>query len=337
MPGTSVKRGAGAIPPAAQRQALEWQVTFWSGEVTAAERTAFRQWLAADPLHERAWQAVQRVDDLLAGVPAGIGGRVLRLPGAGSALRPGRRTVLRALGWLAAGGVLAGAGRETPQWQTASAEHATRRGERRDIVLADGTRVSLNTATAIDVVFDGERRLIVLHDGEILVTTAPDAATPKRPFIVHTRQGSLQALGTRFSVRREEGAVQVAVYEGAVEIRPRDEAALRHRLDAGQQARFDARAVAAGDPAEPLEAAWARGLLVAERRPLGDFLAQLGRYRPGIVRCDPAVADLVVSGVYPLDDTDRILAALAEALPVRVDYATRYWVTVRARPDPAAR
>jgi len=64
---------------------------------------------------------------------------------------------------------------------------------------------------------------------------------------------------------------------------------------------------------------------------LADFLVQLSRHRPGVVRCDPAVAELVVSGVYPLDDTDRVLAALAQALPVRADYATRYWVTVRAR------
>ncbi len=322
---------AGAIPQAVHRQALEWQVTFWSGEVTPHERTAFRRWLAADPLHERAWRDVQRVDDMLAAVPAGVGSRVLRLPGAGVGARPdarrGRRNVLRALGWLAAGGVLALGVRETPQWRTASADHATRSGERRDFVMDDGTRVSLNTATAVDIRLDAERRLVVLHHGEILVDTAPDG----RPFFVQTPYGRLQALGTRFSVRRSDSAIHVAVFEGAVEIRPRDEPALRRRVDAGTQTRFDSRAIAPGRPADPLETAWTRGLLVAERMRLADFLGQLGRHRPGVVRCDPAIAELVVSGVYPLDDTDRVLAALAEALPVRVEYTTAYWVTVRAR------
>lgn len=331
--GEAFPHDAGAIPQAVHRQALEWQVTFWSGEVSADERAAFRRWLATDPLHERAWRDVQRVDDMLSAVPTSIGSRVLRLPGAdiGPGARHGRRNVLRALAWLAAGGVLGLGLRETPQWRTASADHATRGGERREIVLDDGTRVSLNTATAVDIRFDAERRLVVLHDGEILVSTAAEGATPARAFLVQTRHGSLKALGTRFSVRGDDGAVRVAVYEGAVEITPRGAPSLRERLDAGRQARFDSRSIDGRAAADPFEAAWARGLLVAERMRLAELLGQLGRYRAGVLRCDPAVADLVVSGVYPLDDTDRVLAALAEALPVRVEYTTPYWVTVRAR------
>jgi len=79
------------------------------------------------------------------------------------------------------------------------------------------------------------------------------------------------------------------------------------------------------------DAAWTRGLLIVERLRLEDFLVELGRHRAGALRCDPAVRDLIVSGVYPLDDTELALATLAQALPVRVDRVTRYWVTVRAR------
>lgn len=327
MTRASTDNAAAAMPQKVRRQALEWQVTFWSGEVTAAEQSAFRQWLAADPAHEHAWRDVQRVDGMLAAVPASLGGRVLRQP---KSKPERRRTVLRVLGWLAAGGVLSLSVRETPQWQTATAGYRTRTGERRDIVLEDGTRVCLNTATAIDVRFDGERRVVVLHDGEILVDTAPDTLAVKRPFIVQTRHGSLQALGTRFSVRREEQGIEMAVYEGAVEIRPRN-TRQQQRVAAGQQTRFDADAIDAVVGADPLDAAWTKGLLVAERMRLSDFLLRLERHRPGVLRCDPEVAGLVVSGVYPLEDTDRVLAALAEALPVRVEHATRYWVAVRAR------
>ncbi|WP_370444251.1 hypothetical protein [Candidatus Burkholderia verschuerenii] len=51
---------------------------------------------------------------------------------------------------------------------------------------------------------------------------------------------------------------------------------------------------------------------------LADFLSEIGRYRRGVVRCDASIADLRLSGTYPLDDTDRVLAALAHALPVRI-------------------
>ncbi|KAG0759335.1 hypothetical protein G6F57_017955 [Rhizopus arrhizus] len=63
---------------------------------------------------------------------------------------------------------------------------------------------------------------------------------------------------------------------------------------------------------------------------LDAFVAELARYRSGLLRCDPAVADLRVSGVFSLRDTDRALDNLTRGLPVTVAYRSRYWVTVRA-------
>ncbi|MOA40347.1 fec operon regulator FecR [compost metagenome] len=70
-------------------------------------------------------------------------------------------------------------------------------------------------------------------------------------------------------------------------------------------------------------------MLVVSRMRLDDFLAELGRYRRGRLGCDPAVAHLLVSGAYPLADTDRVLAALTSSLAVQVHFLSRYWVTVR--------
>jgi len=61
---------------------------------------------------------------------------------------------------------------------------------------------------------------------------------------------------------------------------------------------------------------------------LGDFVATLARYRRGHLGCNPAVADLLLTGSYPLDDLDRILAALEKSLPVRVHRVMPWWVTV---------
>ena len=120
------------------------------------------------------------------------------------------------------------------------------------------------------------------------------------------------------------------VLEGTVEIAPRDgDAPLR--LRAGQKAVFSRSLVEASAPVDPIDTAWLRGLLVAERMRLADFITELGRYRSGVLRCDPSVADLVISGVYPLDDSDAILQSVAQALPVRIRATTRYWVTVMAR------
>jgi transmembrane sensor len=70
--------------------------------------------------------------------------------------------------------------------------------------------------------------------------------------------------------------------------------------------------------------------LVADAMRLDEFLAELARYRPGLLRCDPEVAGLLVSGVFSVRNTDRALDNLTRALPVAVSYRTRYWVTVQA-------
>lgn len=307
-------------------QALEWQVTFWSGEVTQKERDGFAQWLGAAPEHAQAWAQVQRTDSRL---------QTLARPAAGQALRvrpstARRRALLGIAGLLAGGGLAAYAVRETAPWQRVLADHRSAHGERREIVLPDGTRIMLGSASAIDVHYSAGERQVRLLDGEIFITTATDASA--RPFIVHTAQGTVRALGTRFSVRQTGDWIQVGVAQGAVEISPaRGGMAARQRLDAGQQTRFGQASVDAITPLNANATAWAQGVLVAERMRLEDFLAELGRYRSGVLRCDPAVRDLIVSGVYPLDDTDHALRILAQALPLQISTATRWWVTVRAR------
>jgi transmembrane sensor len=82
---------------------------------------------------------------------------------------------------------------------------------------------------------------------------------------------------------------------------------------------------------EPLDAgaqAWVDGLLIAERMPLGQVLAQLDRYRRGVLRCDPAVAALQVSGSFSLDRPDASLDLLASVLPIRVQRVFGYWANV---------
>jgi transmembrane sensor len=63
---------------------------------------------------------------------------------------------------------------------------------------------------------------------------------------------------------------------------------------------------------------------------LGDFVSELRRYRAGHLSCDEVVADLRLSGTFPLVDTNRVLDTVARTLPVEVVFITRYWVTVRA-------
>jgi transmembrane sensor len=58
------------------------------------------------------------------------------------------------------------------------------------------------------------------------------------------------------------------------------------------------------------------------------LLADISRYRSGVLRCDPRIAQLKVSGAFPIDNTDRALAALESGLSLRVTQYSRYWVNV---------
>jgi transmembrane sensor len=206
----------------------------------------------------------------------------------------------------------------------------TATGERREHRLADGSVVMLDTGSALDLRYTATERRLLLRAGAIHVRTAPDPADAHRPFIVEMPRGTLQALGTRFSVRLDGGGApgrdRVEVFEGAVAVAPLQGPS--RRVEAGEWADFGADAVQAGALPPQADAAWTRGLLVAERMRLDGLLAELARYRRGVLRCDPAAAGQIVSGVFSLDDTDATLAALQGALPVRVRRATRFWVTV---------
>ena len=306
-------------------EAAGWLVRFQSETLSAADRAAFERWRGRSAAHAAAWA---RVEDMLRSfgqVPPDLGARTLR-----QLERPGRRQALRSVAGLLLLGPAAWLAWRALPWHEWSADARTATGEQRRMQLADGTRLLLNTATAVDIQYTAEQRVIWLRAGEILLTTGKDPAPVHRPFIVRTAQGSVQALGTRFMVRDERDGIRVAVFEGAVAIRPAASDAQRV-LRAGQQTVFDAERIEPESAADAAQVSWEDGMLAARNWRLADLVAELARYRRGFLRCDPAVAELRVSGAFPLNDIDAGLRLLEKTLPVRIQRMTPYWVTVAAR------
>lgn len=323
------------IPPDVARRAVQWQVELQSCPESEAVHRAHRDWLAGHPDHQRAWARIEAVNQRLREVAAtSVLAQATLVP---ARTRP-RRRVVRALGVvLLSGGVAWQLERQAP-WQEWATDERTGVGERRTVTLADGGTVVLNTDTAIDVRFGASERRLRIVRGEVFVTTGLDAgwAGRARPFVVQTLQGELRPLGTRFAVRQHADATHVAVLEGAVAVHPhgladRGEAGPAFILRVGQQVRFAAGDIGPVHPASEAETAWVNGMLVASGMRLDEFLKEVGRHRPGSLRCDPAVAHLRVSGTYPLSSTDRVLALLATSMPVEVRFFTRWWVTVGPR------
>lgn len=315
-----------------RKQAVAWYARLCSGGAGEADHQAWRRWHDAHPDHQRAWLRIEAMRAALLRVPSEIAMSTLRV----GADRLRRRQALRGVLLLASTGALGylsyrGAERRE-LLQPLLARHRTGVGERRDIMLDDGSLLALNTDSAVDVFYSDTRRVLRLWSGEILVETAKHrgGAADPRPFSVETAHGSVTALGTRFIVRQLADATEVTVLDETVALRAAD--SLRPLLlRAGQRARFTRGDIGAPSIADEGAAAWRSGKLLVNDRSLAEVLAELSRYRHGRLGCDDAVAGLRISGVFPLDDTERALTLLTQAFPLRLRSMTRYWVTLAPR------
>lgn len=313
------------IPQPVLHEAAEWLLRLREGNLDARERNAWQQWLTTSDVHVRAWQRAERLASLLDEVPPAVGAAPLH-----KARRDvqGRRAVLSALVGVMLGAPLARLAWQREPWQYMQADLVTAIGEQRQSRLVDGSALWLNTDTRVALGFDEQQRQLRLLRGELLVNTAVDPQLPARPFVVQLAHARLLALGTRFAVRLWDDHARVAVEEGQVQILPANPALLPQVVAAGQQVLFDAAGLGPVHALQRNALAWAQGTLEADATPLGDLLVELARYRPGIVRCDPLIAGLPVSGLFQLDDTDTALALLQAGFPVRVRYRSRLWVMV---------
>ncbi|QWA27796.1 FecR family protein [Pseudomonas sp. RC3H12] len=293
-------------------QAVQWLIESQSADFD--QHQALQHWLQADSEHQRAWAHIQQVNQRLRGVTAPVVHATLQAPPS-----PARR---RALKVLLLAGVASAAGLGLQQHNPLPglmADYRSPVGQRRRLTLDDGSQLHLNTRSAADVRFDGQQRRVRLQEGELLLEVQNDP----RPLRLATAQGELRLESGRFDVRQFDGFSLVSVFSGSASVAGTP-------LLAGHQARFAGGGWQAIAPLDPNRAAWVDGMLVVSQMRLGDFLAELGRYRLGQLGCSESVADLRISGSYPLADSERILQMLEVTLPVKVRRFTRYWVSLEA-------
>ncbi|WP_373860959.1 FecR domain-containing protein [Azotobacter vinelandii] len=314
---------------AALRQAADWYARLSADPHDAAIGAAWRRWHGQSEAHRQAWRYVERVGRRFAALQED-GDTAVRTLRAARRTELSRRQALGTLGVLSGGALLGWFGwRDThlaglvAAW---CADYRTATGEVRDFLLADGTRIWLNAASALDSDYQPRLRRLHLLAGEVLI----DTAFEDRPFVVDTAEGRLRALGTRFSVTQQDGHTRLAVFEGAVEVRTAGSGAARI-VRAGEQLRFDRRAIGDPEPAAQARQAWSRGLLLVDDMSLAEFVEELSGHHRGYLGVAPEVAGLRVMGTYPLHDSERILGMLEGALPIVVQRPLPWWTSIEAR------
>lgn len=298
------------------RAAAQWLALLESGAATERDHAALQHWRDSHPQHEQTWQKAQALRQRFSDLPYALAMASLDRP------QPGRRAVLkRALGIAALVPTAWLVSRQLPieAWR---ADLHTATGERKRMPLADGGSLQLNTATAVDV--DLAQRRITLVDGE-LALNVPGAAA----MTVRTRYGELSVSQADVCVRQQASGCLVSVLKGSVPVR--DLSGQMTTLQGGQRASLKASGLGAWVAFDVLQLGWRDGVLTAQNQALGDFLRDLERYRPGVLRWEPSLETLRVTGSFRLDDTDRILNLLASTLGLELHARTRYWVTLTPR------
>jgi len=199
------------------------------------------------------------------------------------------------------------------------ADYVTGKGQKSIVDLPDGTRVTLDADSAVDVAFTGGRRDVRLLNGHAFFDVAHDKA---HPFAVEADGRVVTALGTQFDVRLAPGAVRVVLAQGSVSVAsaPGRPAAPLVKLVPGQAfAAQDGGAgkVSSADLDEAL--AWKQGVVEFQDQPLSDAIQLLNRYtRAQIVIKDPKVAALRITGVFKTGDIERFGRSVSQVLPVRM-------------------
>ena len=182
--------------------------------------------------------------------------------------------------------------------------------------------MQLNTRSGLDITRVGQPLQLNLREGEVMIDSLGSA--PSFQLQLRCAWGRCDAAQARFSVREHEGYSQVSVAQGALLLHA---AGQGYQARAGETLRLSQSGIAAASLAlDPL--AWSQGMLVADNLSLGRFIAELGRYRSGVLGCDPSIANLRLSGVFQLAEPDTLLADLPRILPVRLVSRTRWWLRV---------
>lgn len=311
--------------------ASRWYALLSSDEVKPEDFVAWQRWKEQCNDNQLAWQRVEDLGMRLANLPRNIHADTFT-----QTTPTNRRQVLKQMAVLLGVGTGTMLIVERKPWQEILADQVTATGDMRKLALPDGSQLFINTNTAINIDFTPKQRIVKLIKGEIYIRTAQENTQQNaqansqtyRPFSVVTKHGMATALGTEFNVRIFDYHSKVSVYEGAVRINPANQQQAPLTIQAGQSAIFDENT---NTPVkQETSSAWTKGLLVVYSMPLGDFVTELSRYRAGIIRCDASVSELLVSGSFYTNDTDAVLARLADILPVKIENRTRFWVTVRS-------
>lgn len=302
------------------RAAALWAVRLDHGRLDGEQEAALSNWLSGDRRRSGALLRAQatllhfdRVQGLGPNGMAVLRGERNRRVGLS------RRLMIGGSAAALAATVLGVVSSRLPQ-RTPSLDYSTGRGEIRSIALADGSTITLDAMSGVQVAMRADRRNVVLGAGRALFDVAHD---PARPFVVEAGDILVRAVGTSFSVdRRSDGALQILMREGLVRVTKRSDATFRRELAAWHMLTVlpngAAQASIEDDAAVERTLAWRESMVELDGETLKVAAARFARYSDYQIVLDPAVEEMRVTGRYSAADARGFALAAAASLDIRI-------------------
>ena len=322
-------------------QAIEAEAAAWLARRDAAERwtaddeAALQSWIAESAAHRvawlrlgAAWQRTERMPALASIAADPVTAAQAATPTAPAELAstepPGHRYRRRAIvGWALAASLALGIGVAwlVRVYPAGSERFATEVGGREAVTLADGSRVTLNTHTRGRAVVNSSERRFWLDEGEAYFEVEHD---PSRPFVVMAGRDKVTVLGTKFSVRHEDGRTEVTVVEGRVRLDRADsgrgpsDPVVMTRNEAAVAQSGSVLVIARSDQQVRDELSWREGQLAFDQLTLGEVAAEFNRYNQVQLVVEGEAASLKLSGNFDAHNVEGFARLAHEGFGLQV-------------------
>lgn len=302
-------------------EAADWCMRLSQGELSPQELQQLQIWQQQSSVHAKVWQKMQQLHHTFDQLPTEVARPILK-QSISSSWRKRRHYM-----WVLAGLSLLYLGYSLNQQQQWTADYRTKVGEIEKIKLPDGGELYLDSASAIDLDYSAKQRNVVLRKGQIWIKTAKDQQ--QRPFFVQTQHGQMQALGTEFSVELDPKHSWVFVEQGAVKLQPQRHPTQAVIVAAGQQSHLSREQAAEVTSADLTRNSWTQGWMIVNDLPLSEFVQRIGKYQKGYIALDDDIAQIKISGTYPINDLPTLYSMLAVTYKLDINrYAQGYWVSI---------
>jgi len=320
-------------------EACAWIAQFDGKEPSAQDMEAFTEWLNRSPRHRDAinrWSSLWGDLNVLTEMAVPL-----------NTVKPRDQdrfyfisafaTLLLAFGfWLFTNGINQGS---TPP----ATLYATAVGQKKEVALNDGSKITLNTASQIRVAYSDDQRLIHLLEGEAYFNVTHD---PGRPFLVRAADKTVRAVGTAFSVYLRSTDIEVVVTEGVIELAKVQDVVTEDGLGTIEPLNILGTAkhgqrITIGqtvDTVEPIteeeisrDLAWREGMLSFRGEPLEQVVAEVNRYTSmTILISDQKISQLRIGGYFQVGETEAMFEALESSFGVHVDRVNEKLVKLSA-------